>query len=434
MTALKKFLLGLMLFGAVTYFGGGGAFASFSAETSNNGSTVASGTLTMSDTANGSPTGCLTVSTSNNVNPGCAAVLTLTNVAPGIFGGTGKIVLQNTGSIDASKLSFWASSSNATLNGALTAGVAVTSLTVSGLEGTVASGDTIVVSFGPLTDTFVANGAGASASNGATSIPVVSHAPVSSYSVGATVTDTTSNSTVNNTDCYDVKTTQAGTVGATKGTDLNFNPATGNPLCASLLIYIQEITGGNNYCWVGNGSASVNGQCTAPTSVTLTTALTTSPGLGSLAVTALNGNVHSGDSIAVSSGSHTQTFTVAASSDRYIGAAAIPILSATPNFAYPIGSTVIDTMTLGTLNADSTDTITNFATGHHSAAGRIFAPPLLANGSIDTNAPVQLGHAGSSTDTRTFIVGVYMPAPAGQNQNPLQGLSSTFGITWHIDQ
>jgi hypothetical protein len=95
---------------------------------------------------------------------------------------------------------------------------------------------------------------------------------------------------------------------------------------------------------------------------------------------------------------------------------------------------VIDTMTLGTLNADSTDTITNFATGHHSAAGRIFAPPLLANGSIDTNAPVQLGHAGSSTDTRTFIVGVYMPAPAGQNQNPLQGLSSTFGITWHIDQ
>jgi hypothetical protein len=29
---------------------------------------------------------------------------------------------------------------------------------------------------------------------------------------------------------------------------------------------------------------------------------------------------------------------------------------------------------------------------------------------------------------------VYLPGPAGINQNPLQGLQSTFGITWHIDQ
>jgi len=27
-----------------------------------------------------------------------------------------------------------------------------------------------------------------------------------------------------------------------------------------------------------------------------------------------------------------------------------------------------------------------------------------------------------------------MPLPAGNNQNYLQGLQSTFGITWHIDQ
>jgi hypothetical protein len=47
---------------------------------------------------------------------------------------------------------------------------------------------------------------------------------------------------------------------------------------------------------------------------------------------------------------------------------------------------------------------------------------------------VQVGRSGSSSDTRTFIVGVYMPSPTGTNQNPLQGLSSTFGITWHLDQ
>jgi hypothetical protein len=57
MNALKQFLLGLMLLGAVTYFGGGGTFASFSAETANNGSSVASGTLTMSATVQGGTQG-----------------------------------------------------------------------------------------------------------------------------------------------------------------------------------------------------------------------------------------------------------------------------------------------------------------------------------------------------------------------------------------
>ena len=40
----------------------------------------------------------------------------------------------------------------------------------------------------------------------------------------------------------------------------------------------------------------------------------------------------------------------------------------------------------------------------------------------------------SDNFSRTFRVGLYVPAPAGTNQNQLQGLSSTFGLTWHIDQ
>jgi hypothetical protein len=433
MTALKQFLLGLMLFGAVTYFGGGGTFASFSAQTSNNGSSVSSGTLTMSDTVNGG-SGCLTVTTSNNVNPACPAALSLTNVAPGAFGGVATIAIQNTGSIDASKLSFWASSVNATLNGALTAGVAVTSLPVSGLEGTVAAGDTITVTSGALVDTFVAGAAGASASNGATSIPIVSHAPVSTYSVGATVTDTSSNANAGNIDCYDKKTTVSGSAGSTKGTDLSFNPIAGNPFCSAVLVYVQEITGGRNYCWLGNGAASVSGMCTAPVSVNLSGAgLSTGGPITALPVTALNGNVKSGDQIVVSSGSHTQTFTVAVAGDAYYGATSIAVNSATPNFAYPPSSTVIDPTTLGTLNSDTTDTLKNFDTVH-GTGGRVFVSPLLASGSADTNAPVQLGKSGSGNDTRTFVVGLYLPSPTGANQNPLQGLSSTFGITWHIDQ
>lgn len=428
---LKKLLLGLMLFGAVTYFGGGGTFASFSAETSNAGQSIASGTLTMSDTVNAG-TACLSsnAASTNNVNPACNAALALTNVAPGVFGGTALITIQNTGSLDASKLFFFASSVNATLNGALTSGVAATTLTVTPLEGNVTTGDSIVLSYGTHTQTYVASGA---AAGGATSIPVTSQVANFSYPLSTTVTDTSSNANVNNTDCFDQKTTVPGTALATKGTDLNFNPVAGNPFCAATLVYLQETTGGLNYCWLGKGSSpeAANGACTAPISVNIRTALTTGGPITSLPVTALNGNVSSGDSIVVTSGTNTQTFT--ASGAAFFGATAIPINSATPNFAYPITATVVDTTSQGALNSDTTDTITNFNTAHGSS-GKIQLYPVTANGTIDTLASVQLSHFNSGTFSRTFQVGVYVPAPAGTNQNQLQGLSSTFGLTWHIDQ
>jgi hypothetical protein len=431
MTALKQFLLGLMLLGAVTYFGGGGTWASFSAETVNAGDSIASGTLTMSDQVNSS-TACLSANaaSTNNSNATCNAALNLTNVAPGAFGGTAQITIQNTGSINASKLFLWASSVNATLNGALTSGVAATTLTVTPLEGTVTTGDSIALSYGSKTQIFVAS---AGASGGATLISVTSQIANFSYPIGTTVTDTSSNANVNNTNCFDAKTTVPGTAGATKGTDLNFNPVAGNPFCATTLIYVQETTGGLSYCWLGKGSSpqAANGACTAPISVNIRTALTTGAAITSLPVTALNGNVSSGDSIVVSSGSSTQTFT--ASAAAFFGATAIAVNSATPNFAYPITSTVIDTTSQGSLNSDTTDTISNFDTAH-GISGRIQLFPVTANGTVDTLAPVQLSRFGSGTYSRTFQVGLYLPAPAGTNQNPLQGLASTFGITWHIDQ
>jgi hypothetical protein len=425
LAGIKKLLIALMALGAVAYFGGGTTLASFSAETTNVGSAISSGTLTMSDQVNTS-TACLSANspTANNVHPACDAVLTVTNVAPGVYGGVAKVTVTNTGSIDASKFYFWAPPVNATLTAGLTVG-AVSTLSVTPLEGTVTNGDQIVVAYGTHSHTFTAT---AGAAGGSTSISVSGTADFA-YPAGSSVSDTSSNTSASNTDCYDAKTTVAGTPGATKGTDLNFNPVTGNPLCGTLLVYVQETTGGLNYCWLGKGSnpESSSGACTAPISVNLSSALSTGGAITSLPVAALNGNVASGDSILVTSGTHTQTFT--ASATAYFGATSIAVSSATPNFAYPTTSTVTDTSALTSLNPDTTDTVTNFDTAHNTI-GKIQLFPVTGNGAVDTAAAVQLSHSAA----RVFQVGVYLPAPAGINQNPLQGLSSTFGMTWHIDQ
>jgi hypothetical protein len=386
----------------------------------------------MSDQVN-SGTACLSANAlpQNNVNPACASVLTLTNVAPGVYGGVAQVTVQNTGSIDASKFYFWAAPVGTTLNGALTSGGTVASLVVSPLEGAVASGDPVVVSYGTHTQTFTAN---AAAAGGATSLSVTSATANFSYPIGSAVVDTAGNTSASNTNCYDVKTTTPGTAGATKGTDLNFNPTAGNPFCGTALIFVQETTGGKSYCWLGKGSSpqAATGFCTAPISVSLSSALTTSGAITALPVAALNGNVASGDSILVTSGSHTQTFT--ASANAAFGGTSIPVSSATPNFAYPATSAVTDTTTLGTLNSNTTDTLANFDTAHNGTVGKIQLYPVTSNGNVDNAGPVQLDHFGSGTYSRTFKVGVYVPAPAGINQNPLQGLQSSFGITWHIDQ
>ena len=426
---LKGLLLFVIAIGVAVYFGGGATFASFSAETTNVGSSAASGTLTMSDQVNAG-TACLSANgaSQNNVNAAWAAALALTNVAPGVYGGTAQITVQNTGSIDASKFYLWAPYVNATLSAGISG--TVTSLPITPREGTVTSGDSIVLSFGTHTQTFTAN---AAVAGGATAIGVTSAAANFAYPIGTIVTDTSSNTGPSNTDCYDAKTTVGGTAGATFGTNLNFNPTTGNPFCGTALIFVQETTGANHYCWLGKGSSpeAASGACTAPISVNLSSALTTGGAITSLPVTALNGNVISGDSVLVTSGANTQTFT--ASATAYFGATAIPVTSATPNFAYPTTSTVTDTTALSSLNPDTTDTITNFNTAHNTI-GKIQLFPLTGNGTVNNAATVELNHFNSGTFSRVFQVGVYLPAPAGINQNPLQGLQSAFGMTWHIDQ
>jgi hypothetical protein len=432
MVTVKKVLIVLMAIGAAAYFGGGGTFASFNAETTNAGTSVAAGTLTLENNVNSSATSCLSANgaSANNVNAACDSLLTLTNVAPGVYGGVAKVVVQNSGSIDASKFYLWAANVGATLTQDVTKNTTPTVLHVSPLQGTIASGNHVTVSYGSTIQQYTV---GAAVEAGATLIPVSGPAASQDYPAGTIVASVEGNSSAAVSNCYDTKTTVPGTAGATKGTDLNFNPTANNPFCGSLLFFVQETTGGKSYCWYGNGSSpeATTGYCTAPISVNPSATLSTAAPITALPVSALNGNVTSGDSIVVKQGVNTQTFT--ASGNATFGATSIPVTSATPNFAYTAAASVTDSTTLGTLNGDQTYTVTNFDTQHNGTSGKIPLYQVSSNGQYDTNA-VQLSHFQSGTFSRTFEIGLYVPAPAGINQNYLQGLSSTFGITWHIDQ
>lgn len=345
------------------------------------------------------------------------------------------------------------------------------------------------------------------------------------FSVGTRLSDTSTDSSPSNTDCYDVPTVlpPTGFTGATKGTDLNFNPTTGNPFCSAALLWIQEqsVVGGNtyNYCWFGRGSAQSTeggstedaaGACRTPTQLvlganvttsaattaTLTGAITTA---GQTAITVSNTNFANGDTIVidseemtVASGGGTTSLTVTrgvngttavthsnnatvtktqafslndggnlhgnikandtislaengstltcyATGTSYIGASGtigVTGCYGAPSTTFDSAAVVKDTTAFSILNGtNTTSTISNFDTAHNSI-GAIYMPPLTGNGTANSGSTVQLAAHGdpNSKDIRIFYVGVYFPAASGQSQNQLQGLLSTFGLTFHIDQ
>jgi hypothetical protein len=557
----KKFLILAMLTALMAYVMGGSTFATFSAETGNPGTTVASGTLTMSDTVNsgtvcnsyGNGINSNAVTSADNYNANCAAILALTNQAPGVtnttgsyLGGYAQVVIANTGSINASLFSLFAPYVNGSLStqvssGALVGtGQTVTSFSVSSLEGPVSTNDKIILNYGSTTQEFCA-GAAAAASSTTTSITIsggyavaagTSNAcpgtsgPIAAgttFSVGTRLNDTSTDTAPSNTDCWDAKTTVPGITNATKGTDLNFNPITGNPFCSTALFWIQEqsVVGANtyNYCWFGRGSPFGDqggntedsaGECRTPTQMTLASNVTT----GAATATTLNGAINNAvTSITVASGagfsngdvvnidseemtivsgggttswtvtravngtsasSHSNsapvtktttaslnvggtlhgniktndqvtltesgsTLTCYATGNSYIGSSSnvgVTGCYGAPSTTFDGSAIVKDATAFTNLNGSNpSSTISNFDTAH-LATGAVFMPPLTANGTDNTSATVQLAAKGdaNSKDIRTFYIGVYFPSPSGTNQNYLQGLMSTFGLTFHIDQ
>jgi len=421
-------LLFVMAIGFATYFGGGGTFAGFTAETTNPNQTLASGTLTLRNNVTSNCDSQLGES-NNNTNENCNVAFAFTNQEPGVYTGTATVTLTNTGSLNASKLYLWAPYANGVFNGATinpTNTVTTLSLYASGhgpagLEGTIAGGDLVVVTYGPNSQTFKVGPAGAAP--GATSIPIVNdgtypNVATITISAGATVADTSSDTTAANTDCYD-----------TQQTVYTFNPTTNNPLCSATLLYVQETTGGKNYCWYGSGHGSATGMCDAPISTKPSAVSGGVVAAGSYTVTALTGNIKSGDTLAFTEGANQVT--CPASANYYIGVTSITVGACTlvtgANSGFDSNTVITDTTTLGTIASDSSDTISQFDI-HKNYGFKQELTPVSANGTLTPT-----GTDLASSAARTFVVGVVIPGPAAA-QNQLQGLKSTFGLTWHIDQ
>jgi hypothetical protein len=248
-------------------------------------------------------------------------------------------------------------------------------------------------------------------------------------SAGATVADQSSDTGAANTNCYDTQQTLLGSGGG-------FNPTTNNPLCAATILYVQETTGGKNYCWWGNTSSSpAPGACNAPIS-TKPSAIAggvVTPS-STYTVTALTGNIKAGDTLQFTEGGNQVTCPVNGS-NYYVGATSIT-LSATActvisgtNTGFDSNTVITDTTTLQTIASDGGASSVSQFDIHKNYNQKIELTPVSANG---TTGPTGTDLAASGGQ-RTFLVGVIIPGPAAA-QNQLQGLKSTFGLTWHIDQ
>jgi hypothetical protein len=436
-------LLFVMAIGFAAFFGHGNTFAGFTAETANPNDALASGTLLLKDHVS---TDCNSQAgeSNNNVNANCDVALAFGSSSPGqepgVYVGTATVVLTNTGTLNASKLYLWAPWSNAVYSGStINAGGTVGPLSVyasghgpAGLEGPMAAGDLITVASGNQSQSFCVGSGGAAA--GATSIPIAASCTVSSVtytntatitiSAGATIQDNNSDTTAANTNCYD-----------TQVTNLGWNPTTNNPLCSSALLYVQETTGGKNYCWFGSGHDSATGMCDAPISVKPTNAGTSiaSSTTYNLA-TALTGNVKAGDQLLFSENGNVVA--CYANANTYIGALSLATngtactVQSGANSGFDNNVVITDKTTLNTLASDypsSTDSISAFDINRNYGLKKELTP-VTANGTTGV-AAVDL----ASSASRTFVVGVFIPGPAA-SQNQLQALKSTFGLVWHIDQ
>jgi predicted ribosomally synthesized peptide with SipW-like signal peptide len=83
---------------------------------------------------------------------------------------------------------------------------------------------------------------------------------------------------------------------------------------------------------------------------------------------------------------------------------------------------------LTTLNSLNATTIGAFGAAHNADGGRIDLVPVASNDVLGSGSALAPGDDGA----RTFEIALYLPNSAS-NQNAVQGLQSTFGLTWHID-
>lgn len=115
-------------------------------------------------------------------------------------------------------------------------------------------------------------------------------------------------------------------------------PSGGVPLYTGTQGAVQNNETSSAPGFYANWQSSGVSQGGTTASTTLTTALSLSE-TTSLAVVALTAPIANGSKVVVASGTHSFTFT--ASANAAVGATAITVTSATPDFAYPVGSSVL---------------------------------------------------------------------------------------------
>lgn len=445
----KKILILAMCAGAIAYVGGRGTFAVFTAETTNSNNGVTSGTLVLGNANNTTGTTCYSYSGTvvYNAYGSCQPLWNTTNnMSPGQLAQS-KLTVDNQGSIDASTFYLSAPWPRTTLAAQANPGSPATIVITAsnGFNPTLAAGNVLQISYGSFVETLTVGSVGATAS-GNTTINISSGTLVHTYPAGARVENTGANTTAANTECFDALTT-TGTVpvaGATPGTSLPFVTTTNNPLCNTLIFWIQEqkTVGATtvNYCWYG--LAGGPGQCRTPTTATTSASITTSGTTSLTFASALTGNIKTNDTLTISDG--TTSVTCKATADAYIGDTSVTVQANTgatpcaPTATIASGATVKDTLAFASLDAD-THTISNFDTLKRTTAPIQLYPLSQDNvnlrlGVQNTTATVWLNKHGDPGSTRVFYIGVYMPVASGQSQNQLQGLISTFSLNWHIEQ
>jgi hypothetical protein len=184
----KRYLMLLAAVGLIAVAAGGsGTFATFSAETANNGNYFATGTLFLHATSGG--TTCTSEAATNNVNitnvgGGCNAIFQV-SLTSGTATQYAALTLKNAGTVPAGGIKFYSPApgcqsapmllQNTTLSSDITvAGGNITSLPVNALTYGLQSGVTVTLDNGTNIDTFTTS---AAVPAGATAIPVNSQTP-----------------------------------------------------------------------------------------------------------------------------------------------------------------------------------------------------------------------------------------------------------------
>ncbi|MDA8297388.1 MAG: hypothetical protein M0004_12520 [Actinomycetota bacterium] len=398
----RRWLTVLLAAGLVGLGASSGTFATFNATTTNLGNTFATGSLTLSNTANAG-TACFSFNGTSNANSNCLSVLTLDNTAnyPGGPIALGAVTVANGGTINAARLDLYAQSACVDSSATTFSNVIINqhSTTIFAPSGIYFDG---------------------------VSVGMTVTATASSLPSGTTVSSVTRNSS-NDITAVTIDQNPTATVTTTVYFTLGSLSTTAT-LCSDADVFVEEYgqsatSGGSTTstdytnCWYGACPTvgQVASELTGTASATAQTVSLSSSGL----------SVTSGDSLAfvTPSGSNVIGTSQATGTNQTSISVVFPT-TFTSSDTLPAGTAVVDLTTQPSGTGKSLATFTSTSGG----SGGTSLLPLTAPDTQDTKpGATELAAAAS----RSFLIGVYLPSGGG---NTAQDALASFGLTWQISQ